>query len=182
MKKYLFIILALLLTVGVANATNIPQISDPKNYPIVWTEVVYNGSGSTITSGYVVQWDFDTSDSDAGTEFDDVCPWVKLADAASDIWTAGVVPLGQNILNTDVGRIVIKGPTAVYRGVNGTALTVDTVCETSATGLVQDETITGGDKTFLGIVIKASAAANDISGDATSDFSIIYVDPTTAAN
>jgi hypothetical protein len=30
MKKYLFVILALLLTIGVANATNIPQMVDPK--------------------------------------------------------------------------------------------------------------------------------------------------------
>ena len=180
MKK-LFLILALLLCFGIVNsyATNIPTATDPKNYPTVWTELVYNGSGSTIVSGYVAIWDFDTSDSDAGTMFDDTCPWVKLADAADSIWTAGVVPLGQNIANGDVGRIIIKGPAVVASFTQTT--TVNTVVSTTATGLAYDES-GGADKTTLGIVIKESAAAVDIGGDATSEMTLVYVNPVQEGN
>ena len=181
-RKYLFIVLALLLTFGVANvyATNIPQMVDPKNYPTVWTEVVYNGSGSTIYSGYIVQWDFDTSDSDAGTIYDDTAPWVKTADSVDDIWTAGVVVMGSNILNGDVGRIIIHGP-AVVKMSAAARCTVNTVVSTDAAGMAYDEA-GGADLTTLGICIKASAAGNDIGAEVYADSALIYVNPVQEGN
>ena len=175
MKKFIFVILALLLMCGVANATNIPQMTDPKNYPTVWTELVYNGSGSTITSAYVVQWDFASCDSDAGTVFDYQGMWVTKANAADDIWTAGVSTFGQDIPNGTVGRIIIKGPAVVYNA--HSAPTVNTIVSATANGYVGAAT-GGADNCVLGVVIAASAANADIGGDATVDHSIVWVDPT----
>jgi hypothetical protein len=180
MKKILLLVLAVLLMTGVAMATNIPTATDPKNYPTVWTEIVYNGSGSDIVSAKCVSWDFDTSDSDAGTIFDDMAPWVKLTSTADDIWTAGVVPLGYNIVNGTVGRIVIKGPAVVWN--NGTAATVNTVVSAGSSGQVYDEAANATDEAVLGVCIKASAAGNDIGGNADTFFSLIYVDPTIYEN
>lgn len=179
-KKLFFIALAILFLFGIAEATNIPTLVDPKNYPTVWTELVYNGNtdnAATIYSGYVVEWDFDSSDSDAGTMYDDTGMWVKLCDGAGDVWTAGVVPLGQNIPYQSVGRIIIRGPAVVFRGVNGTALTAGQVCASTTSGYVADESV-GADGAILGVVIKASAASADVDGDATADSSIIWIDPT----
>lgn len=175
MKKFIFVILALLLTLGVANATNIPVVTDPKNYPTVWTELVYNGSGSDIVSGYVVDWDFDTSDSDAGSIYDDTAPWVKVNSTADSIWTAGVVPFGQNIINGNVGRIVIKGPTPVKMSSSGQC-TVNTVVSASS-GKATDEAANAVDEKVLGICIKASAAGNDIGAEIYADSALIYVEP-----
>ena len=177
MKKYIFVIFAFLLLIGTANATNIPVATDPKNYPTVWTELVYNGSGSDIATGRVVQWDFDTSDSDAGTIFDDMCPWVKTADAANDIWTAGVTTIGQGITNGNVGRIIIHGPAVVHN--NSSAPTVDTVVATTNSGYVGANTPSTDTKN-LGVVIKASAAGNDVEADVGAASSLIYIDPTLA--
>lgn len=181
MKKISLLVLALLLCFGVVNsfATNIPQVTDPKNYPTVWTELVYNGSGSTISSGHVAIWDFDTSDSDAGTYYDDTASWVKTCDAADSIWTAGVLPLGQDIANGDVGRIIIRGPAVVVSRANTT--TVNTVVSGTTSGECVDES-GGADKTILGIVIKESAAAVDIGAEAYSDETLVYVNPTTEGN
>ncbi len=152
MKKYLFVILALLLMVGVANATNIPQMVDPKNYPTVWTEQVYNGTGSTIQSGLIVIWDYDTSDSDISTAYDDMCPWVKMPTEADDIWTAGVTPYGQTILNGSTGAMIIRGPAFVVTGASGTVNTL--VGATATTGVTVDYAA-GTDDCAVGRVIKA---------------------------
>ena len=181
-KKLFLIALAFLLIYGIAEATNIPTLVDPKNYPTVWTELVYNGNTSnaaTIYSGYVVEWDFDSSDSDAGTVYDDTCPWVKKANAANDIWTAGVVEFGQDIPYQSVGRIIIRGPAVTLMGLNiyTATCTVNTVVSSTASGYVADEA-TAEDTASLGICIKASAAAVDIGGQASTDFALIFVDPT----
>jgi hypothetical protein len=177
MKKYLFLVLAFLLAYGTANATNIPQVTDPKNYPTVWTELVYNGSGSDIATGMCVVWDYDTSDSDAGTIYDDTCAWVKTCDDESSPWTAGVTTIGQGIANGAVGRIIIRGPAVVHRAVEGTAVTVNTQVSAGSTGYVEDEVV-GSDEAILGVVIKASAAGNDIEGDIGTGSSLIMIQPT----
>jgi hypothetical protein len=179
MKKYLFIILALLLMVGVANATNIPVAVDPKNYPIVWTETVYNGSGSEIGTGICVIWDYDTSDSDAGSIYDDMCAWVKTSDDEASPWTAGVTTIGQAIANGKVGRIIIRGPAVVHNG--GTACTVNTNVAVGAAGYVEDES-TGADEATLGVCIKASAAGNDVEADIGVASSLIMIQPSLESN
>ena len=173
MKKFLFIVLALLLTFGVANATNIPMGVDPKNEVTVWTETVYNGSGSSITSGYVVQWDFDTSNPD-GTWFDDMTNYVKTNATADGPWIAGVATYGNNIANGDTGQIIIRGPAIVYD--NGQTVTADTFVSVTATGLVKDEACDAVDESLLGVAIKNT---HPVLGN---DYSIIYVKPTPYEN
>lgn len=175
MKKFIFVILALLLTIGVANATNIPQAVDPKNYPTVWTELVYNGSGSTIGTGMSVVWTFDACDSDAGTIYDDTGMWVQTAGAAHSPWTAGVTSISHSIANGDVGRIIIKGPAVVHN--NNSAPTVNTIISTTSAGYVGTYT-PAADTASLGVVIKASAAGNDIEDEVHAGSSLIWVNPT----
>jgi len=164
--------------VGVANATNIPQETDPKNYPTVWTELVY--SATNIATGMVVVWDFDTSDSDAGSVYDDMCPWVKVSATADSVWTAGVTTIGKvggtyAIQAGSIGRIIIKGPAPVHN--NGTAATVNTICASTSAGYVGVNT-PSTDTASLGVVIKASAAGNDVEADLGANSSLIYIDPT----
>jgi len=177
MKKLLFVIFALLLTIGVANATNIPQMVDPKNYPTVWTELVYNGSGSDIATGRVVVWDFSSCDSDAGTMYDYTGMWVKTSTAAHSVWTAGVTTPGHGITNGEVGRIVIKGPAVVQNGVSPAPPTVDTIISTTSAGYVGAYT-PAADTCSLGVVMKASAATVDIEADNGIGSSLIWINPT----
>lgn len=180
-KKISFFALAILFICGIANATSIPVTVDPYNFPTVWTEEVYNGSGSTIPSGYVVEWDFDTADV-TGTIWDDQGMWVKKANGNDDVWTAGVVPFGYDIPASSTGRIIIRGPAVVFRGVAGATLTAGQICASSTSGYVEDESSGGGDTAVLGVVIKATAEAYDVGGDATDDSSLIWVDISLEAN
>jgi hypothetical protein len=178
MKKILFVVLALLLGLGVVNsyATNIPMATDPKNYPTVWTELVYNGSGSDITSTTTVLWDFATSDSDAGTIFDDMCPWIKVDNDEASPWTAGVTTgASVGIVNGAVGRIIIRGPAVVNGKANAT--TANALVSTDGSGSVIDESASAGEA-LLGVCIQASAAGNDIEGNFGADWALIYIDPT----
>ncbi len=176
MKQFKIFSLAILLIfaiTGIAYATGIPQTNWPKNLPTVWTEAVYNGSGTDIATQRVVEWDFDTSDS-KDNEFDDMCPWVQTTDATDDIWTAGVTLSNQGIANGNAGTIIIKGPAVCYDGVGRAATTVNTQVGGVSGGACADFSGGGADKTLLGIVIKTQATNQGSPGDA-----LIYVDPTT---
>ena len=124
-KKYLFIVLALLLMFGVANAANIPMVLDPQNAPEVWTTEVYNNSGATLTSGMVVVWDSATDTTDASYAYR--TSWVTTTSTADLINVAGVVVDG-TIVAGDVGTIAIYGP--VY-----------TLCADNADGVTQYYTV-----------------------------------------
>ena len=171
MRKYLFIVLALLLTIGVANAASIPVGVDPKNNPIVWTEAVYNGSGSTITSSYIVSWDFDTSNVDEAWD-DDMCNWVKTASEADDIWTAGVLPYGRDLANGDVGSIIIRGPAYVRLGASAT---VNQLVGAETDGQTVDYAA-GTDDCALGRVIKAAGHGHGPEATQGSNYPIVFVD------
>ena len=171
MRKYLFIVLALLLTIGVANAAGIPVGVDPKNNPIVWTEAVYNGSGSTITSSYIVSWDFDTSNVDEAWD-DDMCNWVKTASEADDIWTAGVLPYGRDLANGDVGSIIIRGPAYVRLGASAT---VNQLVGAETDGQTVDYAA-GTDDCALGRVIKAAGHGHGPEATQGSNYPIVFVD------
>jgi hypothetical protein len=131
----MFIALAFLLFVGIANATGIPESVDPQNYPVVWTETVYNGSGAAIQSARIVVWDYDTSDSSVN-EYDNMCPWIKIAAATDDPWTAGVTIYGQSIADKTAGQIIIKGPTVIEKGASATVN--QCVGSTASTGKTVD--------------------------------------------
>lgn len=177
MKKYLFIVLALLLTCGVANvfATGIPTATDPKSYPTVWTEDVYNGSGSTIQSAVIVEWDFETSDS-ADNWNDDMCPWVKLANGASDIWTAGVTVYGSTIADGTTGRIIIRGPAYVLE--HSTPGAADNLVGTHTNGTVTTDSASAN-TAALGICVDASPSYGPSDG---GGYSIIFVEITPEAD
>ena len=183
MKRLNVFVLAILLVVaGNAYADHIPTAVDAKNEPAVWTADVYNGSASTITSGYVVQWDFETSDSAAldGTWYDDMCPWVITADAVSDIWTAGVVPFGKDIAAYSPGAIIIRGP-AYVKNYLTTPPTANQLAGSHTNGTVTADT-GSGNTTSLGICIDATPEGGP-GYDATSAFMVlIYVDPTSESD
>jgi len=172
MRKVLFLALALLFVAGVANATSIPLSVDPKNNPVVWTETVYNGSGSTIVSGYIVAWDFDTADS-ADNQYDDMCPYVKLNATDEGVWQAGIVPYGKNIANGDTGAIVIKGPAYALIG---TTTVVDTLVAGDGSGKASPFDGGANDECALGVCIKAVQVTTAIDNGADS-WTLIYVDP-----
>lgn len=172
MRKLFLISLALLLMVGVANATNIPQSAEPKNYPTVWTEQVYNGSGSDITSGYIVDWDFDTSDS-ASDEYDGMCPWVKTNATDEGVWQAGVVPFGQNIANGSTGAIIIKGPAYCLIG---STLVADTLVAGNGSGLISAFDGGAANECALGVCIDITQEGSVVEAGADS-WALIYVDP-----
>ena len=172
MRKLFIISLAFLLVMGIAsiaNADSVGYAQDVKNYPIVWSASVYNGSGATIVSGYIAEWDFDTADSSVNYN-DDMCPYVQLADSAGDIWTAGVVPYGQNIPDGSSGEIIVRGPAYV---VIGSTVTADDICEADANGKVAPHDGAATDEGTIGVAIKATTTNGPGSG-----FAIIWVNPT----
>ena len=173
MRKLLLSILAVLFIVGIANATSIPVGVDPKNYPAVWTEAVYNGSGSSITSGYIVQWDFDASTGD----FADQCNWVKLNATDEGVWQAGVVPYGRNLADGDSGSIIVKGP--AYALV-GTAVVADQLVASNANGKISPFDGGANDETALGVAIRITSLATgapDNGAAGANGWALIYVDP-----
>jgi len=176
MKKYLLVVLALLLTLGVANATNIPVMFDPKETPIVWTELVYNGSASTIQSAMIVEWTFETSDV-TEAEYDDRCNWVKTADGASDIWTAGVTPYGQTISAYTTGAIIIRGPAWIME--HSTPPDANNICGSHTDGTVTTDAASAN-TTSIGITIDASPTTGPMG--TAGGYSLVFVDPTQEAD
>ena len=163
MRKLFLIVLALLFSFGVANAAGIPLGIDPKNTSEIWTQSVYNGTSSTIQSGLIVIWDYDTSDV-TDPWYDDVCPWVKLPTEDDDIWTAGVVPYGKPIAAGSEGVIIIKGPAWIKTGASGTINQM--IGATASTGVTVDFGA-GTDDCAIGRVIKADATTNIIGSGYT---------------
>ncbi len=178
MRKLFILTLAILFVFGgIALATNIPKNVDPKNFPTVWTEQVYNGSGASITSGHIVEWDHAASEGDEDW-YDDMCAWVQTVDSASDIWTAGVAVFGQNIADGDTGAIIIRGPAYVLEDVT-TPPTVNQICGSASSGGGVTSDAASGNTTSLGITIAVSPIAD---GPNTVGMSLIFIDPTQEAD
>ena len=165
-KLYLLTLAALLVMSGVAFAAGIPNTVDAKNLPSVWIETVYNNSGSDLTSGTVVVWDFGSSTGD----YADQCNWVTTTTTASDPWTAGVV-VSNTLETAGVGAIAIKG---VVNVTTQAALTADDLVGTTTTaGMIAEVTAPANDQAFLGVCVNAVVNAETMTKNA-----IIYVDPT----
>lgn len=176
MKRIILSVLAILLSTGIAYATGIPMGTDPYDQPVIWTEQVYNGSGSDIATAHVVRWQFDTCDVTPNT-LDDMCPWVVTADAADSPWVAGVTLTSAGISNGNVGTIIIKGPAVVDDGATRSVLTAGQLTGNSSTGHAADVSGYGADQGLLGVAIKASA-----SNQGYADDSLVYIDPTLSAD
>ena len=85
MRKLIALIALLLVGSGVAFAEECPQVINADT-SFVCTEVVFNDSGSALTSGTVVVWD--QADTDFNTSGR---PYVITSSTADDPWTAGVL-------------------------------------------------------------------------------------------
>lgn len=170
--RYLLAIALAFLLVGNAFADGIPVGTDPKNFPTVWTQTVYNGSGDDIQSAQVVRWDIAASTGD----YIDMCNWVEECDSIADIRTAGVTIYGQTIENGNVGEIIVKGPAFVYCAANTT--TENTGVEATATGEAVDETLAASDEALLGWVIEDSPYSTSGYTFLADTYAIIYVQPT----
>lgn len=89
MRKFLAVIALLLVGSGVAWADGMNQVVDSTTANPNWTVIVFNDSGSNLTSGTVVAWDNDD------TEFDrSGYPYVSTTTTADSPWTAGVMKTG----------------------------------------------------------------------------------------
>ena len=154
MKKIfaIFLVAAVSLLISAAAfADSVPQASDPKNFPTVWTQSVYNGSGSDIATAICVEWDFDTSDP-SGTFYDDRAMYVQTADSAGDIWTAGVTSWNRAISDGTSGEIIVRGPALVKNG--GNTLTANDNVESDADGYATAHDGAAVDEGTLGVAIK----------------------------
>ena len=174
MKKYLFIVLALLLTLGVANAAGIPLGVDPGNGPEVWTQQVYNDSGSTLSSGDVVVWDYTDSDM---YDLDNLKMYVTTTTTADDIATAGVV-VSPSCANGDVCSIAIRGPVAVrLSDITGTLITAGDLVGTDGTATTAGDFAGGAaDVSVLGWCIDADTLTDSSVGG--KNVGIVFVQPT----
>ena len=176
--KVIFAVALVFSFIGVANAAGIPTVVDTYNYPEVWTQEVYNGSGDEIQSATVVRWDCGESDG----AWDDMGMWVETVGVAADNRTAGVVPYGQVIADKSHGTIIIRGPAVVYNAGNTcTAATgTDGIVESDNAGHPVNYTISGSDseEAVLGWSIIDGDVSTAYPALTSDQYSIIFVDPT----
>ena len=181
MKKLLFVVLALLLTFGVANAGQIPMVVDPANYPEIWTTEVYNNSGGALGSGTVVVWDFNSVSSPA--EYTDRLNYVTTTSTADDIRVAGVLA-DNSCPSANTCTMVIRGPFYVTTADSTDAVTASTSVGTSVVpGRCCDSGGSTTNTAVLGYSIYASDNTVANGGYATTDGTdgtktVVYINPT----
>ena len=109
MKKCLVLLgLAWTLAGGTAWADGLNQLVTSTTTNPHQTAIVFNDSGSTLTSGTVVAWDNDD------TEFDDSgYPYVSTTTTADSPWTAGVLLTG-SCPDQQLCEIQVYGPIQAY--------------------------------------------------------------------
>lgn len=152
MRKFLFILFALLFCVGVASAANIPSVVNPTEGPELWITQVYNNSGGTLDVGDVVIWQIGSSTGDDDN-------YVTTTTTAQTYIVAGVVwPV--DIGATNSGTIVIRGPVAVDddgRGLNDAG---GLACTSGTAGAATS--CTSAPQANFGIVTQAGASGSAI--------------------
>lgn len=167
MKK-LFVLLAILSFSGIAFGASIPSVVSPADGPEVWTVEVYNDSGSALTSGSIVVWDYTDTDmsSIANRKM-----YVTTTTTVDDVACAGIV-VSPSIAAGDVGAIAIYGP--VPCRVTGT-VTAGLGLATSATaGVVGPYSNTSNDDAAVGMSVAATTSSNLGGG---GDIGIVFVNP-----
>jgi hypothetical protein len=169
MKKFLFVILALLFSFGVANAAGIPTVTDPQNGPEVWTVEVYNDSGSDLTSGSVVVWDLTDTDMSA---INSRKMYVTTASGADDVAVAGVV-VDPELSSGTVGTIAIWGPVAVVEETAGSMNAATLVAAAATAGKGTDYGGGGADEAILGVCCVDNT--NPLYGGGTN-IAVVFVD------
>ena len=172
MKYFSLLVLALLLVSGVAFAAGIPVSVDPQNGPEVWTQEVFNDSGSTLTSGLIVVWDYTDSDM---TELANRKMYITTTTTVDDVAVAGIT-VDPTCPDQTVCTIAIYGP--VKARVTGT-VTAGVVLSTSATaGTVGNYSNTSSDDGAIGWSIQASTAGEVEGG---TNIATIFVNPSVVA-
>ena len=174
MRKNLFIVLALLLTMGVANAAGIPLGVDPSEGPEIWTQQVYNDSGSTLTSGTVVVWDYTDSDM---YDLDLRRAYVTTTTTADNIAVAGV-SVTPSWANGDVGSICIYGP--VRARATGTVTAGLAIGTSGTAGVVTGYANTSTDDAVVGWSVDADTLADSAEGGPT--IMVLFVNPSVQAD
>ena len=146
-------LLAGLLLLGVAVpvwADGIPEVVGTTTRAN-WTRVVFNDSGSTLTSGSVVVWDND--DTSTTPEFDrSGYPYVTTTTTADYAWVAGVTT-NPSCLDQSLCDIVVYGP-ARTRMLGTTVNAEDTRVGTSTTAGQADDYVDATDACWLGILME----------------------------
>ena len=167
MNRYLIALgLACLLASPMVWAGGYPTAQDSST-PFRLTAVVYNDSGSTLTSGTVVIWDNDD------TEFDDNgYPYVTTTTTADDDWVAGVM-LTPSCPHTSLCEIVIYGPVMTICADATDASAEDTAVATTTVAGQCGDYGTGANTSSLGIVMEDdSVTGND------NEQTMVFVNPT----
>jgi len=170
MKNFLRFSLVALLVLGLSGisyAAGIPIASDPKNAAEIWTQQVYNNSGSDLTSGTVVVWDMDADTTDASYAYR--TGWVNTTTTADDVLVAGVV-VDPTLKTASVGTISVYGPTYVRTADSSDAVTAaDLVGTFTTAGLCGDFGGSNADNASLGFCIYASPVSTSYGGYGESD-------------
>ncbi len=175
-KKFLFIALAILLGYGIAFAAGIPTVVDPANGPEIWTQEVFNDSGSALTSGSVVIWDYTDSDM---YDLDLRKMYITTTTTADSIATAGIT-VDPSIPDQTEGTICIYGPVKA-RIVAGTTATAGVALATSSTaGRLGNYAGSGNDDAVLGWSIDADTSSDSSEGG--TDIVVVFVNPSIQAD
>ena len=125
MKKLLLALLLAMAGSGVVWADGIPQVVDSTT-TARRTRIVFNDTGSTVTSFSVVLWDNDD------TEFDrSGYPYVTTGTTADSVWVAGVTI--NDIPDQQLGEIVVEGPAITRIAGSSDNATEDLLVASSAT-------------------------------------------------
>jgi len=176
MKKVLFVILAILCVSGMAYGAGIPSSVDPQNGPEIWTQEVFNDSGSTLTSGTAVVWDYTDSDM---YDLDLRKMYITTTTTVDDIATAGVT-VDPSIANQTVGTICIYGPVRCLTAASAT-VTAGTAIGTSATaGKVGSYSNTSADDACIGWSVDANTVADSVEGG--GNIMVLFVNPSVQAD
>lgn len=146
MKKFLLAALISLVGVGNVWAEDCPQVV-ASDTSFVCTEVVFNDSGSTLTSGTTVVWD--QADTDFNTSGR---PYVITSTTADDPWTAGVI---QNASCADqtLCTIVTRGIVQLLLANSTDDSAVDTLIGTSTVAGQAGDYATGANTCALGRLV-----------------------------
>jgi len=171
--KNLLVVLAILSFTGIAYGAGIPTAVDPQNGPEVWTQEVFNDSGSTLSSGTVVIWDYTDTDMSAISSRK---MYVTTTTTVDDIAVAGVI-VDDSLINQEVGTIAIYGPVKVrstMSGGSGTCTAGAGVGTSATAGKIGLYANTGADDATLGFSI---VATSDPTLGGGNDLPIIFVNP-----
>ena len=171
MKKYLFVIFAILISFGIANAAGIPVTVDPANGPEIWTVEVFNDSGATLQSGATVVWDLTDTDMSA---IDARKMYVTTTTSADSVAVAGVV-VDPTILDQSQGTIAIWGPVAVRELTNGSMNASELVGTATTAQRATDFTGSAADNGVLGV---CAVDNTDPTKGGGQDVAIVFVDIT----